>query len=83
MELRKYKRAIDLPEEYKFYTVVMSDKTRYHIDGGEKYQIMTSNTNFIDLVSGDVINKAFISQILFDKEKTIAEYQKLIKANER
>jgi hypothetical protein len=48
----------------------MSDKTIHEITGIEKRKIMDSRQQFVELPSGDIINKSFIVTILLDKEKT-------------
>jgi hypothetical protein len=61
--LQEYQRIKDIPENLKRYTVIMMDKNEYEITGDVKEIILKSPTNFIELKSGDVINKAVISQI--------------------
>lgn len=70
LELQKYKRLKDLPEEHKYYRVVMSNKAKYIINGEQKQVILNSVKTFIELKAGNVINKSFILEIYLDKELT-------------
>ena len=78
-ELQKseYKNVNDLPESMRIYTLSMSNKATYSVAGDEKEAIMESKTNFIELRSGHIINKAFIVDIFWDKSKTVEQYRKL------
>lgn len=60
----------DLPERYKKYTLTLSDKTEYTISGEEKLGIMRSRSQLIELRTGEVINKAFMSSISLNREET-------------
>lgn len=60
----------ELPEKYKKYTLTLSDKTEYSISGEEKLGIMRSRSQLIELRSGEVINKAFMSSISLDRDET-------------
>jgi len=53
----------------------MSNKSEYSINGAEKEAIMNVDTNFIQLKSGHIINKAFIVDIFWDKKLTIESYR--------
>lgn len=62
-------RHIDeIPAQNKRYCIFMSNKHEYHIDGQEFEVIANPTTNFIELKSGDMINKAFIVDIAFDQQ---------------
>lgn len=67
----------ELPERYKKYTLTLSDKTEYTISGEEKLGIMRSRSQLIELRSGEVINKAFMSSISLDRDETKSVVNKL------
>ena len=63
-------RVSDIPEEYKIYTIFLSNKHEYRIGGITKKNIMSSNSQFVELDNGEIINKSFIVNILFEKQAT-------------
>lgn len=75
-KLPSYEKVADLPEALRVYTLTMSNKAEYQISGEEKEAIMSVDTNFVQLRSGHIINKAFIVDIFWDKKATIAHYRK-------
>lgn len=60
----------EVPEALKVYVIKMSSGSEYFIDGKVKSLIMEAKTNFIELESGSVINKAFITEIRIDRDET-------------
>jgi DNA-binding LytR/AlgR family response regulator len=60
----------EVPENLRVYVIKMSSGTEYVIDGRVKAVIMEAKTNFIQLESGSVINKAFITEIRIDRDET-------------
>ncbi len=60
----------ELPEAYKIYTLVMSNKSEYKITGTQKSVIMNADTQWIDLPNGTSINKAFCVEISLDGDGT-------------
>lgn len=60
----------ELPEAYKIYTLVMSNKSEYRISGAQKEVIMNADTQWIDLPNGTSINKAFMVEISLDVDGT-------------
>lgn len=54
----------------------LSNKQEYEITGTEKVAIMQSKSQFIELKTGEVINKSFIVSITLDKEETRDRYTK-------
>jgi len=67
----KLPRRIDtVPIEKRRYLVIMSNKGTHKISGGEYEAIKNSNSNFIELANGNLINKAFIAEILVDTLRT-------------
>ena len=55
----------------------MSDKTVHTINGEDKRKITLASQQFIELPSGDVINKSFIVGMTLDKEETLANLERL------
>lgn len=74
-KLPSYEKVTDLPEELRIYTLTMSNKAEYQVTGREKNSIMSADTNFIELSSGHIINKAFIVDIFWDKKLTVERYR--------
>jgi len=74
--LQEYKQVSDLPEDLRQYTLIMMDKNTYSITGDVKNLILESKTNFVELPTGDVINKAVISQIQLDRETTVDNFKR-------
>ena len=72
----------DLPEQYKRYTLSLSDRSKYSVNGLEKVGIMEAGGNFIELKNGSIINKAHIVAIHFEGKET-AEAFKLLSDEER
>lgn len=60
----------EIPPEHTFYTVNLSNKNSYKINGEEQQTLLTTTSQFVKLRSGDVINKSFIVDIVFDFHKT-------------
>jgi predicted nucleic acid-binding protein len=75
--LQKFKRVSDLPEENKFYRLVLSNKANYSITGQQKNYILNSTKTFIELSDGSIINKSFILEIYLDKEMTKKKWKTL------
>lgn len=63
-------KITDLPEKYKMYTLVMSNKSEYEITGTQKENIMKSDTKWIELPNGEVINKFFCMEIRLNNDRT-------------
>lgn len=74
-KLPSYEKVTDLPESLRIYTLTMSNKAEYCINGEEKEAILNVDTNFIQLKSGHIINKAFIVDIFWDKKLTVEKYR--------
>lgn len=70
-------KAQDLPEEYKQYELVLTDKSKYTITGAQKERILRSPNNFIELANGTLINKVYIVAIRFEKQETVEKFQAL------
>lgn len=60
----------ELEEDRKFYKVELSNKNEYQVSGITKKSIMASTSQFVELESGEVINKSFIVSISLDREET-------------
>jgi hypothetical protein len=60
----------EVPEQYKIYTLVMSSKTEYEVNGVQKLNIINAPTNWVELPNGSTINKAFGIEFRLDYEKT-------------
>lgn len=75
--LQSYSKASDLPVSFRYYTLQMSSKGTYSISGEEVRQIMEADTNFVQLKSGHIINKAFIVEMVWDKHETIRKYREI------
>lgn len=67
-------KIYELPEEQKVYMVQLNNKQEYKITGTEKVKIMQSKSQFIELKTGEVINKSFIVSITLLKDETKANY---------
>ena len=70
-------KAQQLPEQYKFYTIVLTDKSKHHVTGAQKESILRAKEQFLELESGTVINKAHIVAIHFQKEATVDAFKSL------
>jgi len=66
----------DVPELYKIYTVFMTSKSEYEINGVQKQAIMDAETLWVDLPNGTSINKAYAVEIRLNKERTRENIQK-------
>lgn len=64
------KTIFKLPEHLKMYEMVMSDKSSFIISHTEKAGILKSKTQFIELRSGEVINKSFVVVMRLYKDGT-------------
>lgn len=71
------KTLYHLPESIKMYELVMSDKSSFIISSQEKAGILKSKTQFIELRSGEVINKSFVSVIRLYKDGTRRKFAEL------
>ena len=60
----------EVPEEYKIYTIHMSDKYEVDIKGSTKENIEKVPNGYIRLENGDILNKAFIIRITLNLEET-------------
>lgn len=60
----------EVPEKFRKYWLTLSDKSTYWISGEEKEGIMKSNSQFVELRTGEIVNKSFIVSISVDKEGT-------------
>ena len=54
---------MEVTEKDKYYTIELSNKSTFEITGDEKEMIMRSSSQFIELKSGEIINKSFIVSI--------------------
>jgi len=59
-----------VPEQYKIYTIHLSDKSTYDINPQTNENIDKVQVGFIKLPNGDKINKAFIIKIAMNIEAT-------------
>lgn len=76
-------KAIDLPEKYKKYTLSLSDKSKYTINGLVKEGIVNAPGQFLQLHNGTVINRNHIVAIHFEKEITTQEFRLLPEKEKR
>lgn len=67
----------ELLDIHKTYKIRMSDKTVHTVNGEDKRKIILAPQQFIELPSGDVINKSFIVGMTLDKEETLSNLEKL------
>ena len=72
--MKKNLTIYDLPEHMKVYQVVMNDKSSYDVSAKEKEAILKSKTQFVELRSGEVINKSYIVVFKLNKNKTQQNY---------
>ena len=79
--LLSYQKVSELPLEYRRYTLTMNNKSIYSIRRIEYETIFSSTSQFIELYSGDAINKAYIIEIQFDKNATKEAYIKSLENN--
>lgn len=70
------KTLYDCPEELRFYEIELSTKKKFYVTGDEKTKIMHSPSQFVQLKSGEVINKAHIVSISLEKEMTKDSFRK-------
>lgn len=75
--MKKSLTIFHLPENMKEYELVMSDKSTYLISSIEKAGILRSKSQFIELRSGEVINKAFIVVFRLNREGTRKNFYEL------
>lgn len=66
-----------LPEEHKYYELVMSTKNRYVINGVQKQKIFGSQSQFVELTDGSTINKSFIAECNFLMTRTRDNFRNL------
>lgn len=67
----------ELPEVYKYYFLVLSNGWEHQINGVTKKNILISKSQFVELEDGNCINRAFITQIKFDRESTMDHFNRL------
>lgn len=67
----------DLPIEHQYFTLVMGNGDKFLVGGVTKNNILKAKAQFIELPSGETINKSFISHFKLDKPKTRDEFLKL------
>ena len=67
----------NLPEKYKIYAVVLSNKNTHHVSGDLKERILSAESSLIELPSKNVINRAFIVEIVFDVDETKERFKLL------
>jgi len=60
----------ELPEKYKQYVMVLSNKSEYQVSGRQKKAIVDSTYAFAELPNGSTINKAFIVEFKLDYRAT-------------
>jgi len=60
----------EVPEQYKIYTVIMTSKSEYEINGIQKQNIIEATTAWVDLPNGTSINKVYAVEIKLNKERT-------------
>jgi len=60
----------EIPENYKIYTVKMTNKSEYKMTGDQKMTVLNSNTQFVELKDGTCINKSYIIEFKLDIDKT-------------
>ena len=60
----------ELPEEYKYYMMVLSNQSEYLVNGKQKEAITNSVGSFVELGNGSVINKAYIVEFKLDYQET-------------
>lgn len=60
----------DLPEQYRMYKLVMSNKSEYFVTGTQMKAIMESETSWVRLSDGSTINKSFGIEFKLDYERT-------------
>lgn len=75
-------KVIELPERNKFFTIILSSGAPHQIDGQTKINIMSSQSQFIELKDGSCINKSFIVQIKFDYDSTRDSFLKLTQSEQ-
>ena len=62
--------ASELPEECKYYMMVLSNQSEYLVNGKQKEAITNSVGSFVELGNGSVINKAYIVEFKLDYQET-------------
>lgn len=67
-------KIVDLPEEQKYYLVKLSNGDLFPIDGLTKAKLMDLRTQFVELKTGEIVNKSFIVSIVLDRVKTKDTY---------
>lgn len=67
----------ELPEERKVYLLELSNGRSYTINGVEKEMIMSSRSQFIQLRSGEIVNRSFMVSITLDREETKTKFLRL------
>lgn len=60
----------EVPDKYKIYTIFMSNKQEFIVDGIELEKILNSQGNYIRLSDGTVFNKSFLVTCTLNKEIT-------------
>lgn len=70
-------KIYDLPDSLKYYNVKMSDGSSFPISATEKIGLLNAKGQYVELATGEIINKSFIVTIKLNKEKTQQEWFKL------
>ncbi len=70
----------ELPERYKYYFIVLSNKWEHLINGETKKNILMSKSQFIELEDGNCVNKSYIVQFKFDSITTTDKFRLLPQA---
>lgn len=60
----------EVPEQYKVYTVIMSNRSEYEITGVQKESIVNAPTQWVDLPNGTSINKSFAIEFKLNIDAT-------------
>lgn len=63
-------RLNEVPEQYKIYTIYMTSRSEYQIDGITKQNIMNAVGQWVELGNGTSLNKSYIIEIKLNKEET-------------
>ena len=64
----------DLSEEDKIYSIELSNKKSFRVRSQDKNNILKAQGNFIELKTGEIINKSFIISITVDLEATCFKF---------
>ena len=60
----------EVPEQYRLYTVCMSNGSRHLVSGNTKKAIMEAKSSWVEITGGNLLNKNFIVEFKLNIDAT-------------